>query len=201
MKPLTQRLGALALVLALSAAPTIASAEVWSIDTAHTVSGFTVRHMMITNVNGAFDTTTGTIDYTPGNLAATKADIKIDVNTVNTRNQRRDADLKSDNFFNAEKFPAITFKSKRVQNVRADGFDMVGDLTIRDVTKEVVLKVDGIGQPIKDPQGNRRVGATATTTINRKDFNVNYNRVIEAGGVVGDEVKINLEIQAIEKKG
>lgn len=200
MKRLTQRLGAIALVLSLCAAPTIASAEVWNIDTAHTVSGFTVRHMMITNVNGAFDTTTGTIDYTPGNLAATKADIKIDVNTVNTRNQRRDADLKSDNFFNAEKFPAITFKSKRVQNVRADGFDMVGDLTIRDVTKEVVLKVDGVGQPIKDPQGNRRVGATASTTINRKDFNVNYNRVIEAGGVVGDEVKINLEIQAVEKK-
>lgn len=200
MKRLAQHLGAIVLVLSLSAAPTIASAEVWNIDTAHSVSGFTVRHMMITNVNGAFDTTTGTIDYTPGNLAATKADIKIDVNSVNTRNQRRDADLKSDNFFNAEKFPAITFKSKRVQNVRADGFDMVGDLTIRDVTKEVVLKVDGIGQPIKDPQGNRRVGATATASINRKDFNVNYNRVIEAGGVVGDEVKINLEIQAIEKK-
>lgn len=104
-------------------------------------------------------------------------------------------------FFNAEKFPLITFKSKRVQNVRADGFDMVGDLTIRDVTKEVVLKVEGIAAPIKDPQGNRRVGANATTTINRKDYGVNWNRAIEAGGVVvGDEVKINIEIEAVEKK-
>jgi polyisoprenoid-binding protein YceI len=89
-----------------------------------------------------------------------------------------------------------------VQNVRADGFDMVGDLTIRDVTKEVVLKVDGIAPPIKDPQGSRRVGANATTTINRKDYGVNYNRALEAGGVlIGDEVKINIEIQAVEKKG
>ena len=148
-----------------------------------------------------FEATAGTIDYTPGNPGATKADITIETKSVNTRNARRDADLKSDNFFNVEKFPTITFKSKRVQNVRADGFDMVGDLTIRDVTKEVVLKVEGIAAPIKDPQGNRRVGANATTTINRKDYGVNWNRAIEAGGVVvGDEVKINIEIEAVEKK-
>ena len=190
----------LVVTLALAVAAQ-ASAEIWTIDTPHTVSSFTVRHMMITNVTGAFDATAGTIDYTPGNLSATKADITIETKSVNTRNARRDADLKSDNFFNAEKFPLITFKSKRVQNVRADGFDMVGDLTIRDVTKEVVLKVEGIAAPIKDPQGNRRVGANATTTINRKDYGVAWNRAIEAGGVVvGDEVKITIEIEAVEKK-
>jgi polyisoprenoid-binding protein YceI len=190
----------LVVILALAVASQ-ASAEIWTIDTAHTVSSFTVRHMMISNVTGAFEVTAGTIDYTPGNLAATKADVTIETKSVNTRNARRDADLKSDNFFNAEKFPAITFKSKRVQNVRPDGFDMVGDLTIRDVTKEVILKVEGMGAPIKDPQGNRRVGATATTAINRKDYGVNWNRTIEAGGVVvGDEVKINIELEAVEKK-
>ena len=178
-----------------------AAAEIWTIDSAHTVAGFTARHMMITNVTGVFESTAGTIDYTPGNPNATKADVTIEAKTINTRNGRRDTHLRTDDFINVGKFPAITFKSKRVQNVRPDGFDMVGDLTIRDVTKEVVLKVDGMAPPVKDPQGNRRVGANATTTINRKDFGVNYNRALEAGGVlIGDEVKINIEIQAVEKK-
>ncbi len=191
------------LVVTLSlAVASLASAETWTIDPAHTVAGFTARHMMITNVTGVFESTSGTIEYTPGNLGATKADVTIEAKSINTRNGRRDTHLKTDDFINVEKHPAITFKSKRVQNVRADGFDLVGDLTIREVTKEVVLKVDGIAAPVKDPQGNRRVGANATTTINRKDFGVNYNRALEAGGVlIGDEVKINIEIQAVEKKG
>jgi len=194
-----------ALVVALAVTlvlPDVAVAQTWGIDPAHTVSGFTVRHMMVSNVTGVFEATKGTIDYTVGNPGSVKVDVTIETKSVNTRIARRDDDLRSDNFFNAEKFPAITFKSKRVQNVRPDGFDLVGDLTIRDVTKEVVLKVDGPTAPIRDPQGNRRVGASASTSINRKDFNINYNRLIEAGGVVvGDEVKINLEIEAIEKKG
>jgi polyisoprenoid-binding protein YceI len=188
-------------LLALSL-PARGTAETWVIDTAHTVSGFTVRHMMITNVTGVFESTAGTLEYTPGQLASVKADITLEAKSINTRNSRRDADLRSDNFLNAEKFPAITFKSKRVQDVRADGFELVGDLTIRDVTREVVLKVVNVSGPVRDPQGNRRVGATASTTINRKDFGVNWNRAIEAGGVVvGDEVKINLEVEAIERKG
>ena len=190
---------ALVVALALITVPP-AWAAVWIIDPAHTVASFTVRHMMITNVTGVFEATSGTIDYTPGNLAATKADITIETKSVNTRIARRDNHLRSDDFLNAEKFPAITFKSKRIDNVRADGFDMVGDLTIRDITREVVLKVDAITPPIKDPQGKMRVGATATTAINRKDFKVNYNAVLEAGGVVvGEEVKINIEIEAIQK--
>src|SRR5580704_2089131 len=188
-------------VLALSlAVPVAARAESWVIDPAHTVSGFTVKHMMITNVTGVFEVTRGAIEYKPGEPGSIKADITIETKSVNTRIGRRDDDLRSDNFFNAEKFPTLVFKSKRVQNVRSDGFDLVGDLTIRDVTREVVLKVEGPTAPIKDPQGNRRVGATATTTVNRKDYGILYNRAIEAGGVVGDEVKINLEVEAIEKK-
>jgi polyisoprenoid-binding protein YceI len=194
------RLVGLLVLLAASACP--AAAETWAIDSAHTVSGFTVRHMMITNVTGVFESTAGTLDYIPGQPTSAKADITIDAKTINTRNTRRDTDLRSDNFLDTEKFPAITFKSKRVQDVRPDGFDLVGDLTIRDVTREVVLKVTNVSAPVRDPQGNRRVGATASTTINRKDFGVNWNRAIEAGGVVvGDEVKINLEVQAVERKG
>jgi polyisoprenoid-binding protein YceI len=176
------RLLAATMILAL-ALPVGALAETWNIDPAHTVAGFTVRHMMITNVTGVFEATKGTIEY-------------------NTRIARRDDDLRSDNFFNAEKLPTITFKSKGVQNAKPDSLELVGDLTIRDVTKEVILKVEGPTPPVRDPQGNRRVGAAATTTINRKDFSINDSRVIEAGGVVvGDEVRINIEIEAVEKKG
>jgi polyisoprenoid-binding protein YceI len=190
--------GVLALTLVL---PVSARAETWAIDPAHTVSGFTVKHMMIANVTGVFEVTRGTIEYRPGDPGSVKADITIEAKSVNTRIGRRDDDLRSDNFFSAEKFPTLAFRSRRVQNVRAEGFDLVGDLTIRDVTREVVLRVDGPTAPIKDPQGNRRVGATASTTISRKDFGIMWNRTIEAGGVVvGDEVKINLEVEAVEKK-
>ena len=189
-------------VLALSLVlPVSVGAETWVIDPAHTVSGFTVKHMMITNVTGVFEVTRGTIEYKPGDPGSVKADITLEARSVNTRIGRRDDDLRSDNFFSVEKFPTLAFRSRRVQNVRAEGFDLVGDLTIRDVTREVVLRVDGPTAPIKDPQGNRRVGATASTTINRKDFGIMWNRTIEAGGVVvGDEVRINLEVEAVEKK-
>jgi polyisoprenoid-binding protein YceI len=181
--------------------PALAAAETWVIDTAHTVSGFTVKHMMITNVTGVFEVTKGVIEYKPGEPGSIKADITIETKSVNTRIGRRDDDLRSDNFFSAEKFPTLVFKSKRIQNVRADGFDLVGDLTIRDVTREVVLKVDGPTAPVRDPQGNRRVGANASTTISRKDFGITWHRAIEASGVVvGDEVKINIDVEAVEKK-
>jgi polyisoprenoid-binding protein YceI len=194
-----------ALVVVAAAAlalPGWAAAQTWVIDPAHTLSGFTVRHLMVTNVRGSFDTTTGSIEYTPGDPKSIKADIVVEAKTVNTRNQKRDDHLRTNDFFNAEKFPTMTFRSKRVENVRPGGFDLVGDLTIRDVTREVVLKVDGPTAPIKDPQGNRRVGASASTSISRKDFGVNWNRAVEAGGVVvGDEVKIEIDVQAVEKKG
>lgn len=195
------RLAALLLALLLTG-PALARAETWTIDPAHTVSGFTVRHMMVTNVHGAFDTTQGTIEYRVGDPTSVKADVAIEVKSVNTRNSRRDDDLRTNaGFFSAEKFPTITFRSRRVQNPRPDGFDLVGDLTIRDVTREVVLKVDGPTAPVKDPRGARRIGASATTTINRKDFGLSWSRAIEAGGVVvGDEVKITIEVEAIEKR-
>lgn len=129
-------------------------------------------------------------------------DVVIEAKSINTRVAKRDADLRPGNFLLAETHPHITFTSTRVQNVRADGFDLIGDLTIRGVTKMVVLKVDGPTAPVKEPQGLRRVGATASTTINRHDFGVSWNRALDSGGVVvGDDVKINIEIEAVEKKG
>jgi polyisoprenoid-binding protein YceI len=191
-----------ALVAFSLAGPIPASAETWVIDPAHTVSGFVVRHMMITNVTGVFESTRGTIEYVPGAPGSVKADITVETRSVNTRHSRRDNDLRSDNFLNVERFPAIIFKSKRVQNVKAGGFELVGDLTIRDVTREVVLKVEGPTPVVRDPQGQQRVGAAASTTINRHDWGVSWNRALETGGVlVGDEVKINIEVEAVEKKG
>jgi len=181
--------------------PGPAVAETWIIDPAHTVSGFTVRHMMITNVTGVFETTRGTIEYVPGQPSSVKADITVETKSINTRHSRRDNDLRSDNFLNAERFPAITFKSKRVQNAKVEGFELVGDLTIRDVTREVVLKVEGPTPPIRDPQGHRRVGAAASTIIKRHDWGVSWNRALETGGMlVSDEVRINIEVEAVEKK-
>jgi polyisoprenoid-binding protein YceI len=193
---------ALLVIFAALAWPGLTTAESWMIDPAHTLSGFTVRHLMVTNVRGSFEITRGSIEYTPGDPKSVKADIVIETRTVNTRNQKRDDHLRTDDFFNVEKFPTMTFKSRRVENVRpGGGFDLVGDLTIRDVTKEIVLKVDGPTAPIVDPQGNRRVGASATTSISRKDFGVSWHRAIETGGVVvGDEVKIEIDVQVIEKK-
>ena len=156
---------------------------------------------MVSTVRGKLGRVDGTIEYDGKDVRSIKADVSIDVNGVDTQNENRDKHLRSDDFFDVANHPNITFKSKRVQNVKPGGFELV-DVTIRDVTKEVVLKVEGPTAPIKDPQGNRRVGAAAATTINRKEYNINYNRMLEAGGVVvGDQVKINLEIEAIEKKG
>jgi polyisoprenoid-binding protein YceI len=192
----------LAVVVALGlAVPAVATSETWVIDPVRTVSGFTARHMMVTNVTGAFEVTKGAIDYKPGDPSSLKADVIIEAKTVNTRIARRDDDLRSERFFDVEKFPALRFKSKRVRNVRPDGFDLIGDLTIRDVTKEVVLRVEGPTPALTDGQGNRRIGAMATTTINRKDFGINWSRAIEAGGaVVSDEVKITIDVEAVEQR-
>lgn len=186
-------------VLALSLVlPVSVGAETWVIDPAHTVSGFTVKHMMIANVTGVFEVTRGTIEYRPGDPGSVKADITIEAKSVNTRIGRRDDDLRSDNFFSIEKFPTLAFRSRRVQNVRAEGFDLVGDLTIRDVTREVALEVE-FGGRATDPWGNQRAGFVAKASIDRKDFGLRWNQVLEAGGVlVGDRVGIELEVEAVK---
>ena len=187
----------LAAAVALVAAP--ASAQTWKIDTAHSTAAFTVKHMMVSNVRGSFGKVEGTIVYDGKNIAGIKADATIDATTITTNNEKRDTHLKSPDFFDVNAFPTITFKSKRAEAVGAGKFRLIGDLTMRGKTKEVVLEVDGPTDPVT-VQNSQRVGATATTTINRQDFGVSWSRTMDGGGyVVGDEVKITLELELIKQ--
>ena len=187
--------------IALLAWPSISQAETWVIDPVHSTTGFSARHMMISNVHGIFEKIAGTIRYVPGDPTSVEADIIITTASINTRHPRRDNHLRSPDFLDVQSFPRITFQSRKVQNVTKDGFDLVGDLTIRGTTKEVVLKVKGPTPVIKGFEGERRVGASARVTINRMDYGVNWNSVLETGGVVvSPEVQITIELEAIATK-
>ncbi len=166
------------------------------IDSSHSSAQFSVRHLMIANVKGEFTKLTGTVTYDAANPAASRVEAVIDANTINTRNEERDAHLKSGDFLDAARFPTLTFQSKEFRT-RNGRLQISGDLTIRAITREVVLDVDGPTAEIKDPWGRLRVGATATTTINRKDWGLVWNRALETGGVmIGDELRITLDIEA-----
>ena len=181
---------------------TIASAQnnSWTIDPNHSSAQFTVRHMMISNVKGTFSKVTGSVQYDSADPSKSAIDATIDVSTVNTNQEGRDKDLRSANFFDAEKYPTMTFKSKKIDVVGPGKLKMTGDLTIHGVTKEVTFDVDGPSAPIKDQQGNMHTGAEATTKINRKDFGLQYNRMIESGGaMVGDDVQITLDVELVKR--
>lgn len=196
MKTLATALSALLLVLS---GPD-AAAETWQIDAAHSHVGFKVRHMMVSWTRGEFGGVSGTIEYDPKSPAATKADVTIDVATIDTRDEKRDAHLESADFFDAAKHPTMTFKSRAVRDVRKDGFDLVGDLTLHGVTKEVVLKVTELSAPVKSPWGMSVVGARAEAVIKRDDFGMTWNKTLDAGGlVVGNEVHVVLEVEAMKK--
>ena len=181
---------------ALLTAPALSHAADWRIDPTHTTVSFKVRHLGVTWVQGEFQRVSGTVRYDRKNPSAAAADIVIDAVSINTRNARRDNHLRTDDFLLVEKHPTITFKSKSVKNVSSDSLDLVGDLTIRGVTKEVVLKVADISGEVTTGRGTVKMGASATTRINRKDFGVKYNRLLEAGGlVVGNEVRITIDVE------
>ena len=182
------------------ALPVLAQADTWQIDPAHTNVEFTVRHMMISNVKGQFQKTSGTITANGNDPASAKIDATIDASSIDTRVDGRDAHLKSGDFLDVAKFPAITFKSTKVEAAGPGKWKVTGDLTLHGVTKPVVLDVEGAGAPIHDPMGNTRAGASATTTIKRRDFGLTWNKALEAGGVmVGDEVAISIDVEAIKK--
>jgi polyisoprenoid-binding protein YceI len=172
--------------------PTAAQVQTWNIDPAHTAAQFSVRHMGISTVRGAFTKVSGSIQYDPSDPAKTTIEATIDANSVDTRVEKRDNDLRSPDFFDVAKYPALTFKSKRVETAGSGKMKVVGELTIHGVTKEVVLDVDGPTAPIKDPRGNLHMGASATTTVNRKDFGVNG-----AGAAVGDDVPITIDMELV----
>ncbi len=170
----------------------------YQIDPAHSSAQFSIRHMMISNVRGEFTKLSGTVAYDPANPAESRIDAEIEVASIETREPQRDAHLRSADFFDAEKFPVLSFHSKALVPAGDGEWKMKGDLTIHGVTREVILDVDGPTPEAKDPWGNLRIGATATTRLSRKDFGLTWNAALEAGGVlVGDEVKIAIDIEAI----
>lgn len=180
------------------ATATTSATSTWNIDPAHSSADFKVKHMMISNVRGKFTGISGVlhrfeVDHTKSDL-----EVSIDISTVNTQDEKRDGHLKSADFFEAEKFPSMTFKSTHIEK-KGDGFAVTGDLTIHGVTKPVVLNVEEVSEPAKDPWGNTRIGLSANAKINRKDFGLGWNAPLEAGGVlVGEEVSITLDVQFIK---
>jgi polyisoprenoid-binding protein YceI len=182
------------------ALPALATAATWTIDPDHSNIGFKVKHLMVSNVKGNFEKHNGTVDINDKDITKSKVEVTIDTNSINTGVQKRDEHLRSADFFDVAKFPTMTFVSKKVAKAGKDKLKVTGDLTLHGVTKEVVLNVEGPSKESKDPWGNIRKGATATATINRKDFGLNWNKALETGGVlVGEEIAINLEIEMIKK--
>ncbi len=175
------------------------ASSTWNIDAGHSIADFSVKHMMVSTLKGRFATLEALSRGDVSDPLTASVTATLDVASITTNDETRDAHLRSDDFFNAEKFPAITFTSKRVERVDAENYRLVGDLTIRDVTREVVLDTEFEGQ-VADPWGNQRAGFTATTQISRGEFGVNFNGLLETGGViVSDKVKITLHIELVRK--
>jgi polyisoprenoid-binding protein YceI len=169
------------------------------IDPAHSQVEFAVRHLMISTVRGRFAGVKGTVVADHDNLENAEVDVTIDVHTIDTREAQRDAHLKSADFFDAERFPVLTFKSNRVTDVKGDRFKLIGDLTMHGVTKEVALDVTAEGRG-KDPWGGERAGYSAIAKVNRSDFGLIWNQVLETGGIaVGDEIKIALDLELVKQ--
>jgi polyisoprenoid-binding protein YceI len=186
---------AVVVAAALISRPAFAQQATWTIDTAHSSAQFSVRHMVVDTVRGEFATTKGTVRWDGKDLTTAVVDATIDATTISTREPKRDAHLRSADFFDVEKFPTLTFKSTRIEPVAPGKLRMTGDLTMHGVTRSIVFDVDGPTEVIKDNRGGLRVGASATATISRKDFGLTWNATLEAGGlVVSDEVKITLDV-------
>mgnify|MGYP001254181313 CR=1 FL=1 len=178
--------------------PTLAAAapETWQLDPPHSAAQFSVRHMGISTIRGTFTKINGSVHYDPADLAKTSIDVTIDAASVDSRVDMRDNDLRSDHFLDVQKYPNITFKSNRVEAAGTDKLKVAGDLTIRGVTKEVVLDVDGPSKPMTDPRGKVHMGASATTKINRVDFGMTGYQ-----GMVGNDVTITIDVELVKAGG
>ncbi len=195
-----QRIGIVSAIALLASLSALAQTSTWNIDPTHSTAQFTVRHLAISNVSGNFTKVTGNVVLNEKDITQSQVSASIDVSSVDTRVEARNKDLKSPNFFDVEKYPTIEFKSKRI--VSGGGkLQLIGDLTIHGTTREVTLDVDGPTPELADPWGNSRRGISATTTINRKDFNLMYNNLLKTGeAVVGDNVKIQIDAEMVKKK-
>lgn len=180
--------------------PALSQAATWQIDPDHSSFQFKVRHLMVSNVKGDFTKVKGAVTMDDKDVSNLNVQLVIDAASVNTGHAKRDEHLRAADFFDVTKYPTITFVSKKVTKAGPDRLQVIGDLTLHGVTKEITVEVEGPTSEIKDPWGNFRRGATATTKINRKDFGLTWNRVLETGGVVvGEDVDIFIEIELIKK--
>jgi polyisoprenoid-binding protein YceI len=196
---MSSKLLLLSSALVLAGSPCFAAE--WNIDPMHSQANFAVKHMMVSTVHGSFNGLKGTIEYDSAHPKASKAELTIDATTVDTRNEMRDKDLKSENFFNVTKYPTIAFVSKKVETAGKGKLKISGDITLHGVTKEVTWLVEGPAAGVKDAKGNTHSGATATTTVNRKDFGLTWNKTLDGGGVmVSDEVELTVEVEVVEKQ-
>jgi polyisoprenoid-binding protein YceI len=182
----------------LLAGASAAQAQNWNIDASHSAAHFAVRHMMVSTVRGDLGKIAGTVTFDPARPSAGSIEATIDATGIDTREPGRDKHLKSADFFDVEKFPTITFKSKKIEPASGGGFRVTGDLTMKGVTKEVVLDVEPLRPQIKDQRGTARTGTAATTKLNRQDFGISWSRTLDGGGVVvSDEVSVTIDVELI----
>jgi polyisoprenoid-binding protein YceI len=180
--------------------PLTVLASTWEIDPNHTTMQFKVRHLMISNVKGGFDKFRGMLSLDDKDITKSKVEVVIDTASVNTNIKKRDDDLRSPNFFDAAQFPTMTFTSTKVEKAGENGLKIIGNLTIKGITRPVVLVVDGLTPEVKDPWGGIRRGASAATAIKRRDFGLTWNKTMDNGGaVVGEDVAIQLEVEFVRK--
>ena len=196
-----QRLWFAAVVMLATAVP-VRAQSTWEIDPAHSSVGFSVRHMMISNVRGEFTKLSGTVKANERDLSESVVEATIDAASIDTRNAKRDDHLRSPDFLDVAKYPTITFKSRKIMPAGDKKWKVAGDLTLHGVTREVVLDVEGPTPEVKDPQGNIRAGASATTKINRQDFGITWSKSLDGGGVmVGDEITVTIDVEGVKKGG
>ncbi|WP_394843591.1 YceI family protein [Pendulispora brunnea] len=188
-------------VLLIAAAPATVFAADWDVDAGHSRVGFGVKHMLVSTTRGTFSRFAGSVAIDDADITKSRVHIDIEANSINTDNAKRDDHLKSPDFLDVGKFPKIVFDSTKVEKVGSDRLNVTGNLTIKGVTRSVILSVSGLTPEVKDPWGGIRRAAQATTKINRKDFGMTWNKAIEGGGVVvSDEVQIDLEVELTKKK-
>lgn len=177
------------------------SAKTWNIDPSHTTAGFAVRHLMISTVRGHFSKVAGTVRIDERDLARSQIDVTIDANSIESRDANRDAHLRSPDFLDVAKYPTLTFRSTEIEEGRDSALLVKGDLTIRGVTRPITLTVESLTPPTKAPWGTTVRGVSATGKLNRKDFGLVWNTVLEAGGVaVGDEVKLTIDAELVDSQ-
>jgi len=188
------------IALFVLAIPVLTYTATWQMDPDHSSFQFKIRHLTVSNVKGDFNKSRGVVTIDDQNITNLKVEVFIDAASVNTGHAQRDQHLRGPDFFDVTKYPTITFVSKKVIKADMDRLKVVGDLTIHGVTREITVDVEGPTPEVKDPWGNFRRGATATTKINRRDFGLTWNKVLDTGGlVVGEEVNIYVELELVRK--